>query len=206
MDADEIIAVNSVLPQGFMGLRNETVLLANRDCKLFESCTVYSTDISGGVVTTAESYQFTKEPHKTLMAPNTYMGMISDSTSVTNTIGAFTAVATTRAFQEKQLISTGTLIVTNLRVIFLGNHQNRSYNMEQILACNSDEFYLSLSAEGNDKQMIFETFDAAVFKGMINLVQANYYELKDFHFSVMTLPRELPKPSAKPRKRLVRRK
>ena len=205
-DANEIISINSIVPQGFVAHPNEAVLLANRDCHLYESRSVYSTSISGMTASASESYEFKDSTRKVLHAPNIYMGLVSDSTTVTNTIGTFTAVATTRAFQEKQLIATGTLIVTNKRVIFLGDHQNRSYKMEQVLDCNSDEFYLSVAAEGNEKQMIFEVFDAAIFKGIINLVRSNYRECQSGDFPVISLPRELPKPPSNPSRRMVIRK
>jgi len=189
-----LVATKCLLPKGLVCHSDEVVLLSNRDAKLYESQQVYTTDIEGDF--TASSVGYGVGVSRTYYPNDPISGTDSNPLSIgigrmcSSTSGSFSAMATTRAFQEKQLISTGMLLMTSKRIIFIGDHQNRTVNMEDVVSCYGDEEYMVLSAQTYDKPMIIQAFDALVFQRMANWMLSNGVDVMEV--PLIALPREVP--------------
>ena len=71
--------------------------------------------------------------------------------------------------QEWKEICTGEFIVTNKRIIFDGNSENRSYNLDRIIGIRNMVDAVEVSLEGRQKSMVFSTENSLILNTIIRI-------------------------------------
>jgi len=85
---------------------------------------------------------------------------------------------------QMQKVDTGTLLITNKRLVFLGKFNNKSIKNEDILATHQYSDAIKISVSSNGKNEYFYVNNPMLFRGMMSLAPygENLKKIKNINF------------------------
>ncbi len=89
--------------------------------------------------------------------------------------------STSESHDEWRAISFGTLIITNQRVVFNGEMQNRTMKIKDILSVQAATTQIAISVSTRQKTMLFDGVNGLIVRDVINLVTAGGSENQSHH-------------------------
>lgn len=84
--------------------------------------------------------------------------------------------STSESHEEWRPISTGTLYITNKRIVFDGDMQDRSVGIDSLISVQVGDIQAAITSSSRQKTMVFDMLNGRVVGHAIELIQSGNCE------------------------------
>ncbi|MDD4062764.1 MAG: hypothetical protein PHV25_03305 [Candidatus Pacebacteria bacterium] len=86
-------------------------------------------------------------------------------------LGSGSRSGTSESHQEWRTIDSGSLIITNKRIVFNGSKENRNIPIKKIISISSTHDHIEVAVEARSKTIIFPVKNSYIWGAVINIVK-----------------------------------